>query len=98
RALGAVFGALPGLSPQEANTRVVTEVFGRLDPLAAWPAVTALVDSWRPELVVREPAEVSSLLAAEAAGIPHVQVAIGLRSLLRSFLEELSGPLAALAA
>ncbi|MGF0116044.1 glycosyltransferase [Promicromonospora sp. Marseille-Q5078] len=97
-ALGAVFGALPGLSPQEANARVMTEVFGRLDPVAALPAVASLVDRWRPDLVVREPAEVASLVAAEAAGVPHAQVAIGLRSLLAAFVDELTGPLAALAA
>ncbi|SKC51830.1 glycosyltransferase, MGT family [Krasilnikoviella flava] len=97
-ALGAVFGALPGLSPQEANARVMTEVFGRLDPVAALPAVASLVDRWRPDLVVREPAELASLVAAEAAGVPHAQVAIGLRSLLTAFVDELTGPLAALAA
>jgi UDP:flavonoid glycosyltransferase YjiC (YdhE family) len=97
-ALAAVFGALPGLSPQEANARVMTEVFGRLDPVAALPAVGRLVAAWRPDLVVREPAELASLVAAEAAGVPHVQVAIGLRSLLTTFVDELTGPLAALAA
>ena len=97
-ALGAVFGALPGLSRQEANARVMTEVFGRLDPVAALPAVGGLVAAWRPDLVVREPAELASLVAAEAAGVPHVQVAIGLRSLLTAFVDELTGPLAALAA
>ncbi|MEU2199551.1 glycosyltransferase [Isoptericola sp. NPDC019482] len=97
-ALGAVFGALPSLSPQEANARVVREVFGRLDPVAALPAVTGLLAAWRPDVVVREPAEVASLVAAEAAGVPHVQVAIGLCSLTRTFVDELTGPLAELAA
>ncbi|MCZ2262284.1 glycosyltransferase [Isoptericola sp. QY 916] len=97
-ALGAVFAALPSLSREEANARVMTEVFGRLDPVAALPAVTGLLAAWRPDVVVREPAEVASLVAAEAAGVPHVQVAIGLCSLIRTFVDELTGPLAELAA
>ncbi len=96
--LGRVFGALPDLTPEEANHRVVSEVFGRLDAQAALPALTALVESWRPDLVVREPAEVASLAAAEAAGVPHVLSGIGIGRLHAWMVEGLADPLRDLAA
>ncbi|MGI8684883.1 MAG: glycosyltransferase, partial [Acidimicrobiales bacterium] len=76
--LGAVFGRLRAMSYDEANATVVREVFGRIDTRAALPEMQAFVERWRPELVVREPSEFSSYIAAEAAGVPHVQVCVGL--------------------
>ena len=40
----------------------------------------AACEEWRPDLVVRDPNEYSSALAAEELGIPHARVAIGLSS------------------
>jgi hypothetical protein len=39
---------------------VVGEVFGRIDSTAALPGMQALVASWRPDVIVHEPAELSS--------------------------------------
>jgi glycosyltransferase len=72
--LGAVFGSLPGLSFDEANEVVIREVFGRLDAGAALPELERAVRDWRPDLVLRETAEVASYVVAEAQGVPHVQV------------------------
>ena len=55
--LGALFGRVPALSMQEADDLVVQEVFGRLDRDAALPAMRAAVRDWRPDVVLREPAE-----------------------------------------
>ncbi len=80
-ALGAVFGRIPALSMQEADDLVIQEVFGRLDRDAALPAMRAALDAWRPDVVLREPAELASYIAATERGIPHVQTNIGLSAL-----------------
>jgi hypothetical protein len=85
-ALGAVFGRIPTLSMREADDLVVTEVFGRLDRDAALPSMRAAVDEWRPDVVLREPGELASYVAATERGIPHVQTNIGLSVLDDRFL------------
>jgi UDP:flavonoid glycosyltransferase YjiC (YdhE family) len=96
--MGQVFGRLPGLPREEANRVVLTEVFGRLDARAALPGVTAFVREWSPDLVVREPAELASLVVAEAAGIPHAQVSIGMTVTEEHMAAMIAEPLAELAA
>jgi UDP:flavonoid glycosyltransferase YjiC (YdhE family) len=86
------------LSFEEANATVLTEIFCRLDAQAALPGLTEVITTWQPDVVVREPAEFSSLVAAERACIPQVQVDIGMGSITESFLPRLSGPLAELSA
>ena len=80
-ALGAVFGRIPALSMTEADDLVVGEVFGRVARDAALPAMRAACGDWRPDVVLREPAELSSCVAATERGIPQVQTNIGLTSL-----------------
>jgi UDP:flavonoid glycosyltransferase YjiC (YdhE family) len=92
-ALGAVFGRIPTLSMQQADDLVVSEVFGRLDRDAALPGVRAVLDDWRPHVVLREPAELASYVAATERGIPHVQTSIGLTSLDDRLVPLLEGPL-----
>ena len=53
--MGPIFGRLPDLPLEEANATVIGEIFGRLDAQAALPGVMAVIDGWRPDLVVREP-------------------------------------------
>jgi UDP:flavonoid glycosyltransferase YjiC (YdhE family) len=76
--LGAVFGRLSSLSVEEANAIVIADVFGRLAAQAALPDLVAMVDEWRPDIVVREQAEYGSLVAARSAGVPQAVVAIGM--------------------
>ena len=78
--LGAVWARVPELPPVEANEVVVGEVFGRLNTTAALPRLRAAVEEWRPDVVMRDPNEYGSALAAELHGIPHARVAIGLAS------------------
>ena len=54
------------------------DYFGRLCTEATLPAAEELCASWKPDLVVHEPCDYASALAAHRAGIPHVQLAIGL--------------------
>ena len=94
--MGPVFGRLPEMSFELANATVMGEIFGRLDAQAALPGVVEIVDAWNPDVVVREPCEFASLVAAERAGVPQVQVAIGMGPLDGSMLSVLATPLAEL--
>jgi hypothetical protein len=94
--LGKVFAGLAGCTNEEGNVIVLRDVFGRLDAGAALPAMTDLVEQWRPDLVVRETAELASYVAADAAGIPHVQVGVGLTAFDELYLPVLDEPLAEL--
>ena len=96
--MGAVFGRLPSLSYEEANRVVMADVFGRLDAQAALPGVTAAIGEWKPDLVLREPCEFASLVAADRAGVAQVQVAIGLDVMLLAVGPFLDAPLRELAA
>jgi UDP:flavonoid glycosyltransferase YjiC (YdhE family) len=79
--LGAVFGRIPSLSAREADDLVIGQVFGRLDRDAALPGMRAVLDAWRPDVVLRESAELASLVAATERGVPHVQTNTGLAAL-----------------
>ena len=95
---GAVYASLPGRTREEMKAVVLGEVFGRLNTEAALPAMEAMVAQRRPDIVLRESGEFSSYLAAEAAGIPHAQVEIGLASFHQGAEEILEAPLVALGA
>ena len=72
---GAVFAQVQEEDDVEAaNVMVVREVFGRIGAVAAYASVRALIDELRPDLVVREPFEGASWLAAADAGVPSVLV------------------------
>lgn len=64
--------------PDEAARLINRELFGRLCTEAMLPAIERLVADWRPDLVLRDPCDFASALAAERAGLPHAQVAISL--------------------
>jgi UDP:flavonoid glycosyltransferase YjiC (YdhE family) len=93
-ALGAVFGRIPALSMRQADDLVVAEVFGRLNRDAALPGMRAVLDRWRPDVVLREPAELASYVAATECAVPHVQTNIGLTALDDRLLPLLEDPLA----
>ncbi|HYO17706.1 MAG TPA: glycosyltransferase [Dermatophilaceae bacterium] len=95
-AMAAVFETLPAMSLERANQTVMAEVFGRLDAQAAFPVLQAVVADWRPDVVLREPAEFGSLAAAEVAGVPHAEVAIGVGALMAWARDHLVDPLAEL--
>src|SRR5918993_2729182 len=91
--MGAVFGRLPSLPREEANRLVIAEVFGRLDAQASLPTLTELVREWRPDVVVRDPCEFGSMVAAAGRGIPQVQVAIGMGQFLPTVAAWLDEPI-----
>lgn len=96
--IGQVMAPLPQLSFEEANRVVIRRVFADLDARAALPGLMQLLADWQPDLIIREPAEFGSLLAGVAAGVPQVQVAIGMRLMGELMLGEVEEPLATLAA
>ena len=64
--------------PDAANAIVVGELFGRVRARAALPGVELAIDAWRPHVVLRETSEFAGAVAAEARGIPHARVGVGL--------------------
>jgi UDP:flavonoid glycosyltransferase YjiC (YdhE family) len=76
----SVFAPTASLPSEEANALVIGEIFGRLDTGAALPGLSAMVEAWRPDAIVRESYEFASAIAAERAGLPHVRVSTGLAS------------------
>lgn len=93
-AMGATFGRIPSLSMREADELVVQDVFGRLDLQAALPGMREILDRWSPDVVLREPAELASYVAAQERDISHVQTNIGLSSVDDLLLPLLEAPLA----
>lgn len=91
--LGPVMAGLPALGFEEADDIVIREVFGRIDAQAALPGLLDTIERWRPDLVLRETAEIGSLAAAERAGVPHVHVSIGMHEMLTRFAGVLGDPL-----
>ena len=81
--IGPIMARLPELGFEQANATVVREVFGRIDAQAALPGVADAIAVWRPDLVLREPAELGSLAAAVAAGTPLARVSIGVQEMDR---------------
>lgn len=79
-AYGAVFAGTAGMSLRESNLHFAREVFGRLGLAARLDDTRRFIDEWQPNMVLRETSEIASFVAAEAAGVPQVQVAIGLSS------------------
>ncbi|WP_347876860.1 glycosyltransferase [Microbacterium sp. BK668] len=91
--VGRVMRSLPTLEFAEADELVIREVFGRIDAQAALPSLLETIERWRPDLVLRESAEIASLVAAERAGLPHVHVCIGMHEILPRFAAAISDPL-----
>ena len=91
--VGPVMASLPSLGFVEADELVVREVFARIDAQAGLPSVIETVERWRPDVLLRESAELASLAAAERAGVPHVHVCIGMHEVATRFAEVIGGPL-----
>ncbi|HEX5857074.1 MAG TPA: glycosyltransferase [Microbacterium sp.] len=91
--IAPVMGRLPTLAFEEADDLVIREVFARIDAQAALPSLMETVRRWRPDLILRETAELASLAAAERAEVPHVHVCIGMQEILPRFAAAMRDPL-----
>jgi hypothetical protein len=76
--LGPLWQGVQSLPPARAEVVVVGRIFARLNVEAMLPHIESAIEGWRPDLIVREPNEYASAIAAERHGMPHVRVAIGL--------------------
>ena len=91
--IGPVMARVPTLPFEEADDVVIRDVFGRIDAQAALPSLRETVERWRPDLILRESAELASLAAAERAGVRHAHVCIGMHEILTRFAEAITDPL-----
>lgn len=91
--IGPLMARLPHLPFEEADALVIREVFGRVDAQAGLPALVETMDRWRPDVVMRESAELASVAAAERAGVPHVHVSIGMHEVVAVFEQAVADPL-----
>lgn len=91
--VGPIMARLPSLAFEEANDVVIREVFARIDAQAALPSLVDIMDRWRPDVVLRESAELASLAAAERAGVSHVHACIGMHEVIPRFAEAIGGAL-----
>ena len=81
-----------GLSPEQAMRRALTERYVRMNAAAALYGMLATIEEWRPDVVVRESAEFSSLIAADRLGVRHALVSIGLSTALEGQMLSVAGP------
>jgi UDP:flavonoid glycosyltransferase YjiC (YdhE family) len=81
-----------GLPAGQAMTRVFTELYIGLYGGAALPGMLAAAEEWRPEVIVRESAEVASAVAADRLRIPHAEVSIALSSSAADRIQPLAEP------
>ena len=73
-----IWAQVAKMTHDEAGPVVVGELFCRLNSGALLPVVRAACDEWAPDLVLRDPTEFASAVAAEERGIRHVRIAHGL--------------------
>jgi UDP:flavonoid glycosyltransferase YjiC (YdhE family) len=90
-AWGPLMGHLPALRQPEADAVIIRDGFTGLGSRHALPDVLAIVESWKPDLVVRESYELAGAVAAERHGIPHALVALGLHS-TEDWVQRLAAP------
>jgi UDP:flavonoid glycosyltransferase YjiC (YdhE family) len=74
--LEAAWTPVFSLPLDKQDEHVVREVFAGCHARAALPGTLALIEEWRPDLVVRESAEFSGPIAAERLGVPHASIGI----------------------
>ncbi|MEV8455958.1 glycosyltransferase [Streptomyces sp. NPDC052095] len=75
-AMDAIRARAMSLAPDDGVSVMVAEGFGRLCTAAMLPVVEEVCRDWRPDLVLHETFEFSSVVAAERHGIPHARVAV----------------------
>lgn len=101
------FRAVPGPAPEEvarfragqsslsvgaAAVRAFTDLYAGLYAKAALPGMLAASEAWRPDVIVREGGEMSSIVVADRLGVPHAQVGIALSTQLVDRLLALAVP------
>lgn len=78
--VGAMMGRAMSMRQQDAADLVIGEVFTRLNSGALVPAMRAAIAEFRPDVVLRDPAEFGSALGAAEADIRQARIGHGLGS------------------
>ena len=73
-----LMGGFAEMDMASAHRVMIGEFFAGLDVRAELPALGDLIESWRPDAIVRESWEFGSELLAERHGIPILRVGLGL--------------------
>jgi UDP:flavonoid glycosyltransferase YjiC (YdhE family) len=73
--------------PETVAGLIDRELFADRCAQAMLASVRAVRDSWRPDVIMREPCEYASAIAAHEAGIAHVQIGISLAAIERGVLD-----------
>ena len=73
-----LMGGFAGLDIDSAHRVMVGEFFAGLDVRAGLPALGRLIESWRPDVIVRESWEFGSELLADRYEVPMLRVGLGL--------------------
>jgi hypothetical protein len=76
--LRPLWDRMPTVPPGQGEAVVVGVIFARLNVQAMLPTLCEAIDDWQPDLLLREPNEYASAIAAESRGLRHARVAIGL--------------------
>lgn len=77
-AMGPFWASLHAMSHEDAEAAVIRELFIRHNSGALLDDARAAVRDFRPDVVLREPLEGGSAIAAKEAGVPQLRVAFGL--------------------
>ena len=75
-----IWAQVANMRHDDVGSLVIGEIFCRLNSGALLPVMSATCEDWAPDLVLRDPTEFASAVAAEERGIPHVRVGHGLAS------------------
>ena len=75
--LGQFWAPVPSLPPAQGDVVVVGTLFASLNVDAMLPTLMETIEEWRPDLVLREPYEYASAIAAGRLGVRHARVAAG---------------------
>lgn len=70
----------------DANALMIGEFFAGIDARAALPHLLRVVESWKPDLLLRESWEFAATIASELRGIPLARVGLGLAAVERTSL------------
>jgi hypothetical protein len=88
-----IWAQVATMKHEEAGPVVVGELFCRLNSGALLPVVRAACHEWAPDLVLRDPTEFASAVAAQERGIRHVRIAHGLAAGEAAALQITAAPL-----
>jgi UDP:flavonoid glycosyltransferase YjiC (YdhE family) len=90
--LDAVHERLRSLPGEDSAEPAIQDMFVRTYAAAALRDMVRLIESWRPDVVLRESTEFASCLAAERCGVPQVRIGFALSAANEDFILALAAP------